>query len=78
MEQSPSAREDFQLDLSQFPQDREYVFQAGSADKSGNNSVSDQAIVKISQISDFSPPTVVITNPLTGQEVVDSQRTEHP
>jgi len=72
MEKSASARKDFQLDLTPFADNRDHVFQAGAADQAGNNSVSAQAIVTISTTGDVVFPTVVITNPLTDQEVVDS------
>jgi hypothetical protein len=72
LERSSSTRADFQLDLSPYADEKEHVFQAGAVDNSGNNSVSAQAIVIISQSGDLTPPTVVITNPLTGQEVVDT------
>jgi hypothetical protein len=69
---SSSARADFQLDLAEYADEKSHVFQAGAVDNAGNNSVSDQAIVTISQSGDVIPPTVMITNPLTGQEVVDT------
>jgi hypothetical protein len=72
MERSSSSRADFQLDLTEYADERELVLQAGAVDNSGNNSVSDQVIVTLSQSGDLVPPTVIITNPLTGQEVADS------
>jgi hypothetical protein len=72
IERSGAARADFQLDLAPYADDRDHVFQAGAVDKSDNNSVSAQAIVTVSKTGDVVFPTVVITNPLDGQEVVDS------
>jgi hypothetical protein len=72
MERSSAARADFQLDLTPFADNRIHVFQAAAADGSGNNSVSEQVLVTISTTGDVILPTAVITNPLTGQEVVDS------
>lgn len=72
LDRSSSARADFQLDLTTYADEQDHVFQAGAVDNSGNNSVSDQAIVTISKTGDVIPPTVIITNPLTGQEVVDT------
>ena len=72
LDRSSSSRADFQLDLTPYADEQDHVFQAGAVDNSGNNSVSDQAIVTISKTGDVVPPTVVITNPLTGQEIVDT------
>jgi hypothetical protein len=72
IERSSKSRADFQLDLTPYSDERDHVFQAGASDNAGNNSVSDQAIVTISKTGDVDPPTVVITNPLTDQEVVDT------
>jgi hypothetical protein len=72
IEKSSAARADFQLDLTEYADEQNHVFQAGAVDNSGNNNVSDQVIVTISETGDIVPPTVTITNPLTGQEVVDT------
>ncbi len=72
LDRSSSARADFQLDLTTYADEQDHVFQAGAVDNSGNSSVSDQVIVTISKTGDVIPPTVLITNPQTGQEVVDT------
>jgi hypothetical protein len=72
IEGSDSERADFQLNLEDYADEKEHVFQAGAVDNSGNNSVSPQAIVIISASGDVVPPSVVITNPLTGRQVVDT------
>ena len=72
IERSSAARADFQLDLTEYADEQLHVFQAGAVDNSGNNNVSDQVIVTISETGDIVPPTITITNPLTGQEVVDT------
>ena len=69
---SSAARADFQLDLAPYADEQNHVFQAGAVDNSGNNSVSEQVIVLISETGDVVSPTVRLTNPLTGQEVVDT------
>lgn len=70
--QSSTTRANFELDLTDFEDEQSHVFQAGAVDKSSNNAVSAQAIVTISKTGDITPPTIVITNPLPAQEVVDS------
>jgi hypothetical protein len=72
LEKSSAARAHFQLDLAPYADEKSHVFQAGAVDNSGNNSVSEQVIVVISNTGDVVPPTVRITNPLAGQEVVDT------
>jgi len=72
LDRSSAARADFQLDLVPYTDGKNHVFQAGAVDNSGNNSVSGQVIVIISTSGDVVPPTVVIKNPITGQEIVDS------
>jgi hypothetical protein len=72
LDKSEASRAEFQLNLIPYADDKNHIFQAGAIDQAGNNSVSEQAIVTISTTGDVVFPTVVITNPLTGQEVVDT------
>jgi hypothetical protein len=72
MDRSSAPRADFPLDLTPYADEKSHVFQAAAVDNSGNNAVSVQATVTISKTGDITPPTIVITNPITGQQVVDS------
>jgi hypothetical protein len=64
----------FDLDVSDYADERQHVFQALASDESGNVGASDRAFVTISKTGDITPPTVEIINPADGQQLADSIR----
>jgi hypothetical protein len=72
MEKHEGSSRVFELDATQFADEREHTIQASARDGDGNTGVSFQVLVVISATGDITPPLVQITHPQNAQEVADS------
>ena len=71
---SHSERSDFELDVTDYGDNQNHVFQAGAVDNSGNNAVSEQAVVVISKTGDLTPPSLVLLYPQDGDSLSGTVR----